>query len=550
MQSIKTIVTFLLVLFFYQLNAQTSYSALGHKENTLLERLAIKAKQPNFGASYLKPYNIRLLVKDVEFIDSLQRNNNRIAANISKVDKYNITRFLMTHKEYTSATSSFNNQKTNFNVIEINKPKFFMTINPAVQYRFGAETDNKQSRYLMSAGLEAKGLIGKKVGFNIYATGNKERTPAYVSAFTQKFQAVPGFANYSLVDSNALQYFDIRGSVQWTLAKAIDMQVGYDRNFLGDGQRSLFLSDFSGSSLFLKTNLRLWRFNFESLYMQLTPQFGIVKKSNFKKYLRINTLSTDITKWLNVGIFDAVVFGRENQFELDYILPFTFLRAMEQQAGSPDNALMGLNVKANVHQQVQVYGQIILDEFLLSEIKANRGWWANKFGYQLGVKYIDAFKISNLDLQAEINRTRPFTYSHFDSVSNYSNNNMPLAHPLGAGFQEYIFAAKYQPLKKLYLDAKIIYYYQGQDTAGQNMGTNILEDYNKRPTNYGWKIGSGNKATCFYFNANAAYEFKENFFLDAGIAMRNYKLAVGTNNNTVIFNIGFRWNITRRNYEF
>ncbi|MBX2931166.1 MAG: hypothetical protein KF781_04360 [Chitinophagaceae bacterium] len=550
MQSIKTIITILIVFFYGNVIAQTSYTPLGHKEYTLLERLEIKAKQPSFGASYQKPYNVRLLVKDTEVIDSLQRNNNRIAANISKIDKYNITRFLMTHKEYTSPNSSFNNKKTAFNVVEINQPKFFMAINPAVQVMYGAETDSKQSTYLMSAGLEARGLIGKKVAFNIYATGNKERTPAYVRAFTQKFHAVPGFANYNVTDSNAVQYFDVRGSVQWTLAKAIDMQLGYDRNFLGNGQRSLFLSDFSGSSLFFKTNLRLWRFNFESLYMQLNPQFGIVSKSNFKKYLRINTLSTDITKWLNVGIFDAVVFGREKQFELDYLLPFTFLRAMEQQAGSPDNALMGLNVKANINQQVQVYGQVVLDEFLLGEIKANRGWWANKFGYQLGVKYIDAFKINNLDLQAEINRTRPFTYTHFDSVSNYSHNNMPIAHPLGAGFQEYIVAAKYQPLQKLYLDAKMIYYYQGQDTAGQNMGTNILEDYKIRPTDYGWKVGSGNKATCFYFNANAAYEFRENLFIDAGITMRNYKLASGTSNNTVIFNVGFRWNITKRQYEF
>ncbi|MCZ2225062.1 MAG: capsule assembly Wzi family protein [Chitinophagales bacterium] len=550
MQSIKTIVTILIVFFCGKILAQTSYTPLGHKEYNLLERLDIKSKQPAFGASYQKPYNVRLLVKDVETIDSLQRNNNRIAATISKIDKYNITRFLMTHKEYTSSSSSFNNKKTSFNVIEINKPKFFMTVNPAVQFRYGTETDNKQTNYLISGGLEAKGLIGKKVAFNIYATGNQERTPAYVRAFTNKFHAVPGFSNYTIVDSNAVQYFDIRGSVQWTLAKAIDMQIGYDRIFIGNGQRSLFLSDFSGNSLFFKSNLRLWRFNFESLYMQLTPQFGIVNKANFKKYLRINTLSTDITRWLNIGIFDAVVFGRENQFELDYLLPFTFLRAMEQQAGSPDNALMGLNVKANINQQVQVYGQIILDEFLLSEIKANRGWWANKYGYQLGVKYIDAFKINNLDLQAEINRTRPFTYTHFDSVSNYSNNNMPVAHPLGAGFQEYILAAKYQPLKKLYLDAKIIYYYQGQDTAGQNMGTNILEDYKIRTTNYGWKVGSGDKATCIYFNANAAYEFKENFFIDAGIAMRNYHLASGTTNNTVIFNVGFRWNISRRVYEF
>jgi hypothetical protein len=58
--------------------------------------------------------------------------------------------------------------------------------------------------------------------------------------------------------------------------------------------------------------------------MQLTPQFGIVNNASAKKYLRINTLSINATNWLNIGIFDAVVFGRQNQFELNYLQPFTF----------------------------------------------------------------------------------------------------------------------------------------------------------------------------------------------------------------------------------
>ena len=38
----------------------------------------------------------------------------------------------------------------------------------------------------------------------------------------------------------------------------------------------------------------------------------------------------------------------------------------------------------------------------LSEVKAGNGWWGNKYGLQLGAKYIDAFSIKNLDLQLEI----------------------------------------------------------------------------------------------------------------------------------------------------
>ena len=550
MQKIKTIFFFLFLLLGHQLIAQTSYTPLGNKEYILLDRIEIKSGLEGFNASYLKPNNTKLFVNEIELLDSLQRNKNRVAANITTIDKYNITRYLMAHKEYTSSTSSFNNKKTAFNLIEVNKPNFFMAINPAFQYQYGSESASNQSLYSMSAGLTARGLIAKKVAFNIYATGNKERTPLYVSDFTKAFHAVPGFSNYNFTDSNAVQYYDIRASAQWTLAKFIDMQVGYDRNFIGNGYRSLLLSDFGGNSLFFKINTRLWKFNFENLYMQVTPQFGIVNNASAKKYLRINTLSINATNWLNIGIFDAVVFGRQNQFELNYLQPFTFLRAMEQQSGSPDNALVGLNLKANIRKQFQVYGQVLLDEFLLKEIKANSGWWANKFGYQIGVKYVDAFKIKNFDLQLESNRTRPFTYTHYDSVSNYSNNNLALAHPLGAGFQEYIVIARYQPLKKLFLQSKIIYYTQGKDTSGINFGNNILRDYKTRPTDYGWQIGAGNKANCFYMNINGAYELTENLFLDAGFTIRNVSFTKGASQNTTMINLGFRWNITKREFDF
>ena len=77
----------------------------------------------------------------------------------------------------------------------------------------------------------------------------------------------------------------------------------------------------------------------------------------------------------------------------------------------------------------------MLDEFTAKEMFANNGYWANKYGIQLGGKYFDAFGVRNLDLQAELNMVRPYTYSHYDSTSNYTHYNQPLAHPLGADFR-------------------------------------------------------------------------------------------------------------------
>ena len=439
-----------------------------------------------------------------------------------------------------------------------------MVINPVIQYQQIFEKGNSQNLFSNNRGISVRGIIGKKVGFDVYVTDNQERDPLYVQRFIEKFKTTPGvrFAK-TFKAPGGVDYFDARGSISFNASKYIDIQLGYNRNFIGDGYRSLLLSDFSPNALFLKFNTRIWKFNYENLFMELVPGSNEILGSHnavvSRKYFRMNYLSFNATKWLNVGIFDAVVFGRKDHFDFQYLIPVMFLRPAESDIGSGDNAIVGLNVKANIKNKVQVYGQLVLDELHVKEFFKNTGNWVNKSGYQLGIKYPDAFGINNLDLQIENNRIRPFTYSHFDSVSDYSHENQALAHPLGANFQENIAIVKYQPLKHLYLTAKVIYYIQGLDSLGINYGANILRNYNTRgqdsvfrgvKRDLGYFIGSGDKVTSLNVSFLASYEVLENMFVDAGVQYRTYNRAIEGNSNTTIVSLGFRWNIARRVFDF
>jgi hypothetical protein len=214
----------------------------------------------------------------------------------------------------------------------------------------------------------------------------------------------------------------------------------------------------------------------------------------------------------------------------------------------------GLDFKANIAHTFQVYGQLLLDEFKLSEIKANDGWWANKYGFQLGAKYIDAFKVKNLDLQLEYNQVRPFTYSHRDSVANYTHYNQPLAHPLMANFKEVIGIARYQPAPKWLVQAKAIFYKQGLDSNAISYGSNIflpsVPPY--RVSDYGFKTGSGWTTNVIYGSLLVSYELRENLFLELfGVYRKQQtKVAPITSNNTTVVSVGLRWNMQRREFDF
>jgi len=273
-----------------------------------------------------------------------------------------------------------------------------------------------------------------------------------------------------------------------------------------------------------------------------------------KKYAAFHHLDVNVTKKLNIGLFEGVMFGRTDHFEFSYLNPIIFYRSIEQQNGSFDNSVAGIDFKLNILKKVQFYGQFLLDEFNLEQIKSGDGWWANKWGLQLGAKYINAFGIKNLDLQLEHNWVRPFTYSHRDSVANYTHYNQPLAHPLGANFSETIGILRYQPAPKWTLLAKAMYWKQGLDTGGRSFGSNIFlpNTIPPRQGDYGYEIVSGIESTTTFLSFLLSYELKENLFIEGSVTNRKFDVPSNTSQSTstTIVAFGIRWNMHQRVFEF
>ncbi|MES1220557.1 MAG: hypothetical protein ABUT20_33960, partial [Bacteroidota bacterium] len=516
MQFIKTVVRLSIILVFPVFSvAQSTFLPQGSKSEHFLERMEILLQtNPDLNIATIKPISRKIAVNVAEMADSLHKfYPYDYYYRLSKIDQYNLQDLLMNNIEWVSGnTDSFASRhpllntfyKHKANFFEVNEKDFFLAIDPVIQETQSIQTGNSDRVFLNSKGVTLRGMIAKKLGFSAYLTDNQERGPDY---FQQRvtasgFDAVPGAGYYKSFKKTAFDYFDNRASIYFNALKYFDFQFGYDKNFIGNGYRSLFLSDYAAPYLFLKFNTRIWKINYQNLYMELINQHAPGDYQYPKKYAVIHHLSVNATKWLNVGLFENVTFSRADHFDFSYLNPVIFLVAAQQENGSPDKTTVGLDFKANVGHAVQLYGQLLFNEFILNQIlHYSRGYWANKQGLQLGLKYIDAFEVKNLDLQFETNIVRPFTYTHNDSVSNYSNYNQPLAHPLGANFDEFIVIGKYQPAYKWNIEAKMIYYRQGLDSAGENFGSNIFLNYDTRPRDYGFKIGSGVPVNCVNVSA-------------------------------------------------
>ena len=573
MQFIKSLFKLLFFICPAFATAQSTFLTPGSKDVHFVDRMEIKQQRnTDLNFSAVRPFNRKYIVEQVEFIDSARLGYIDTATHKDKymewnsqaltdVDEYNLTSFLMNNTEWvTGPKKEFLSKrpflktfyKTKPNFLEVKTKNFFLALNPVFQYVQGIETGYNKSIYLNSRGVTARGTIGKKIGFSTYITDNQERGPQFFQQRVSQLRAVPGVGFYKPFKTSGYDYFDARGYITVKAGGVIDVQFGYDKNFIGNGYRSLFLSDWGNSNLFLKLNTRIWKINYQNLFMELMPQFKKAGDTLLdRKYAAMHHLSMNVTKWLNVGLFEGIIFGRKNHFDFQYLNPIIFYRHIEGTIGSPDNALAGFDFKANIAHKAQLYGQFLLDEFVLSEIKKNNGSWVNKWGIQLGLKYIDAFGVPNLDIQLEANRVRPFTYSHNDTISNYTHYNQPLAHPLGANFQEFLGIVRYQPAPKWHVYLQGIYYYQGLDSANKNYGANIFRDYTTRTQNDGFKIGSGNKATVLNAFLQVSYEIRENVFFEVSGLYRHYKTLINpTATTTTLFTGGVRINMFNRRFDY
>ena len=130
-------------------------------------------------------------------------------------------------------------------------------------------------------------------------------------------------------------------------------------------------------------------------------------------------LSANMGGRLTVSLFESIMLGEDSMghvFDINYLNPVIFYRPVEYSIGYSrhGNAIIGLGLKYKLTDLSHIYGQLILDEFTLKELKAQNGYWANKYGGQIGFKWFDVFGYEHLTLQSELNIVRPFTYSHKD----------------------------------------------------------------------------------------------------------------------------------------
>ena len=351
---------------------------------------------------------------------------------------------------------------------------YWVTIDPIVDERLGKDNLNESKSFQNTRAIRVEGALGKKLSFSSTIAENYARFPKFFDryAWTTHPYIVPGYGLNKNGDKIYSDYPYAAGYVAYKPGKFFFLELGHGKHFIGEGFHSLFLSDNAANYPYFQISANFWHVKYTTMwtaYQDLRPEFtvnGVYKK----KFSAIHYISWNATKKLNLGFFETVVWYNENRrgFDVNFLNPLIFFKTAELEAGSGgSNTLVGLSMRYQLPYNISVYGQFLLDEMTISKFFGDKGYWGNKFGYQIGMKYHDAFNVPNLFIRVEYNQVRPYTYGH-NTLTNYAHDYQALAHPWGANFRETLLELQYRK-NRLYAHNTLMIGEKGFDFPGDPM---------------------------------------------------------------------------------
>ena len=292
--------------------------------------------------------------------------------------------------------------------------------------------------------------------------------------------------------------------------KYFNAQIGFDRNFYGEGVRSLFLSDFGKPYPFVSTRFNVGPISYQTMLSYLSDH------SPQKKFKITHFLHGSIGKKIDVQLFEAVIFNSgdslsNRSFDPAYLNPFIALRPQEYASGSGDNGLLGFGASVKTSSKSKLYGQFVIDDFLVSAFLNKSKYWGNKFGGQLGWKCRFEAKDIKYHFKIEANAVRPYTYAHLGASLNYAHGSQVLAHPLGANFWE-IFTQFKACQNSWAFWGELATGAQGLDSSLMNFGSNLFMPYTNRPNDYGVSLLQGKNTSFLKTRIALSYTCKQVFF--------------------------------------
>ncbi len=284
-------------------------------------------------------------------------------------------------------------------------------------YMVDDKSDNNGNVTMGNLGVRVYGTLGGRVGYFLQATngsvfgGNRET--ALQDAYLRKNIKFASLASdFDFTESH------IRFQYDWFYGG-----IGRETRLMGSGlSQRLFLSDNAVpfDALFLGAEFK--NFEYKFIHGSLVGQPVSSQNVGFttvipEKYIAIHRFALK-PEWGEIAFWENIVYSDRNP-DLAYLNPLSFYKSLEHALRDRDNSIMGGDITVRPLKGLQIKGSYLLDDIIFSKI--GTGYWSNKSAWNIGAQYA---VLPDIDFGYEYARVEPYTFSHFNSQNNMTNDSL------------------------------------------------------------------------------------------------------------------------------
>ena len=357
-------------------------------------------------------------------------------------------------------------------LLEAKGENYKLTISPIFDLAMGKDLKDTTHSTLFqnTRGLFIEGDLMKNFSFMTSVYENQSRFNQYETSYYSSLgemypqganyitqnAVIPGAGRTTPFKTTGFDYAYAIGNIVYHPIRALAIIAGNSAQFIGDGHRSVLLSDNSVSAPFFRIDYKIsnkWEFNYlrtKLFNLMRRPASTTVEAYYETKGYSVNYLTYKPIDRFSVSLFEGIIWSKGDSITSSRVHPL-FYNPIPLVSGlilskEKVNSLYGLNLSFALKSNHRFYGQ-----FGFSNLSIENA------AFQIGYRGYNYFGLKDFMFQLEYNNVAENTYNSAVSRLNYSAYNLPIAHVKGNAFQEILLRTNYS-YKRMYLDVKANYY--------------------------------------------------------------------------------------------
>ena len=350
------------------------------------------------------------------------------------------------------------------------------------------DINDKHHATLGDIGARIRGTLFNSLGYYLrLSNGGRFGGEIEDALFAAQFDPVLA-STRKFVSEGSHSYDSFEGYLRYaTSTDWLALTAGRESMKMGTGYLdNLLLSNKNSAPFdFVKIDLAYKKLKYSFYHSSITGADSAGTQLS-SKYLVMHRLEVGplFNNTFKFGFTEMLVYSNV-PVNFAFLNPLSFLTSADLNTEIPgknsNNTLIGIDFQLFPVKKLSMQATLLIDDLNFGSLgKSGVESNDNKFGYQAGFNWQDAFTAKNLNFIYEYTRIGPFVYSHRDINNSYSSWGLPLGHALEPNSDEHAVRLSYDFNSRLNIGVTFMHQRSSEnklDSLGNivyNAGSNIL----------------------------------------------------------------------------